>query len=113
MNEEALANWGLLRQKKKSFLKFVLVRAVKVYRGTGGIALGICLFTAFVTVSANSSYSLRCLVLSPAMRSNAGMANRQRDVDLRFAQFSVVCSVVGWLEGGWLGGWMGGCSTHT
>jgi len=26
--------------------------------------------------------------LSPAMRSNAGMANRQGDVDLRFAQVS-------------------------
>ena len=26
---------------------------------------------------------VRCLLLSPAMRSNAGMANRQGDVDLR------------------------------
>ena len=30
----------------------------------------------------------RCLLLSPAMRSNAGMANRQGDVDRRFAQES-------------------------
>ena len=31
---------------------------------------------------------LRCLLLSPALRSNAGMANRQWDVYLRFAQAS-------------------------
>jgi len=30
----------------------------------------------------------RCLLLSLAKRSNAGMANRQGDVDLRFAQVS-------------------------
>jgi len=28
------------------------------------------------------------LLLSPAMRSNSGMANRQGDVDLRLAQVS-------------------------
>ena len=31
---------------------------------------------------------IRCLFLSPALRSNAGMASRQGDVDLRFAQVS-------------------------
>ena len=34
-------------------------------------------------------FELRCLLLSPALRSNAGMANRQGDVDLRFAQVDV------------------------
>jgi hypothetical protein len=108
VNEKALASWELLRQKK-GFLKFVLVRAVKVYRGTGGISLRICLFTTFVSVSAIPSYSLRLLLLSPAMRSNAGMANRQRDVDLRFAQFSARSLFCGWLDGwvvGWLDGWL-------
>jgi len=38
----------------------------------------------------NSAFKgLRCLLQSPAMRSNAGMANRQGDVELRFAQVSV------------------------
>jgi len=32
---------------------------------------------------------LRCLLLSPALRSKAGMANRQGDVDLSEAQVSV------------------------
>jgi len=31
------------------------------------------------------------------MRSNAGMANRQRDVDLRFAQVSAPISTLAWL----------------
>jgi hypothetical protein len=41
------------------------------------------------------------------MRSDAGMANRQRDVDLRFAQVSALrtlaCLGLAWLGLAWLG----------
>jgi len=93
-----MANWGLLRQEK-SFLEYVLVRPVNVYRGNGGTAVRICLHTAFVSVIAIPSYNLRCLLLSPALRSNAGIANRQRNVDLRFAKFSARSLLCGWLLG--------------
>jgi hypothetical protein len=45
---------------------------------------------------------LRCLLQSPAMRSNAGMANRQGNVDLRFAQVSPPPQLALWLGLAWL-----------
>ena len=42
------------------------------------------------------------------MRSNAGMANRQGDVDLRFAQVSAPVNTLAWLGLAWLGNeWSG------
>jgi hypothetical protein len=112
VNEEALANWWLMYQKK-IFLKLVLVRAVNVCSGTGGIALRMRLRTAFSRVSAIPSYSLRCMLLRQAVRSNAGMANRLRDFDLRFEHFSAHSLLCGSLIGWVVGCWIGGCSTRT
>ena len=38
-----------------------------------------------------------CLLQSPAMRSNAGMANRQGDVELRFAHVTAPVNTLAWL----------------
>jgi len=37
------------------------------------------------------------------MRSNAGIANRQGDVDLRFAKVSAPVNTLAWLGSAWLG----------
>ena len=42
------------------------------------------------------------------MRSDAGMANRHEDVDLRFAQVSASSGTLAWLGLAWLGlAWLG------
>jgi len=47
-----------------------------------------------------------CLLLNQATRSNAGIANRKGDVDLRFTQVSA--QVRTWLGLAWLGlAWLG------
>jgi len=55
-----------------------------------------------MTILCNKIYSLRRLLLSPAMRSAQEWLNRPRDVDLRF-RANIRPQIFGWLVG-WLVG---------
>jgi hypothetical protein len=51
---------------------------------------------------------LRCLLLSPALRSNGGMANRQGDVDFALRKTPPPVRTSAWLGLVWLGlAWFG------
>ena len=51
-----------------------------------------------VSISAISSYSLRCLLVSPAKRSNTGMAKQTKGRRLLFAQVFAISEPFGWLD---------------
>jgi hypothetical protein len=57
----------------------------------------------------NPRFSLRCLLLSPAMSSNAGMAKQTdgRRMALSLMSPPTALWLVGWLVG-WLAGWLVG-----
>jgi riboflavin synthase len=45
---------------------------------------------------------VRCLLLSPALRSNTGMANRQGEFDLRFSKSLPPFRTLAWIGLAWL-----------
>ena len=106
VNEEVLANWGLLHQKIKFPEICSCTCSEYVQRKWGNSCMHL---SSHCIRQRKRSPQLWCLLLNPAMRSNAGMANRQRDVDLRYAQFSARSLLCGWLVAwvfGQLVGWL-------